>query len=638
MKEAELSDGTILEFPDNTPDSVIESKVKEMATQSQAQGPSASSPFSGLGEFFGGGGSAGDVAKSVGNELLAESPVIAGATGGAIAGGSIGGPAAPITATLGALAGGTVGALSKEAVEQGLIRLGIIEEGDTLVSDIPIKKKSLQEGAEDVQKTGLVMGAGEGVGQAAIQPLIKGKAAISQGLGKTVTPQGRETLELFKGTGIVPNPAKVGSQRVLDIFSNIGEAGVIGGNKFLQNEIKAVDFVDDLIKRSTSGANVSRESLGTLMAEAIEGPTGTLNAFKSASKVLFDRMDDIVGQRFVDTSKIRRASSELLDELSTANIEPTLVKQIEKAGRTSVGPVGLQQTGLRFSEAQDLRSALLSITRKGKGQVSDKAKGAAKHLTGIIDGEMRSVAEATGALKQFEKANKFWKDGMDTFNNTLIDNLVRKDPDAAVQALFTAGREKPVTIRRIKRALKSRDLIREFENSTLKTLIFKSTNEVGDVVPGKLLNQLKQFGGQDGKALQTMFPHGEDKALAKLARVKGVLLKGQPDSTGRLAVQIGQVRALQALAGGALIAGDFEKAGMFILIAPAVISRVFRSPSFLRFVTGEAKKTSKLTNPVTFATRLSALLTKENIEHELVDKRPESAASPFSGLAEQFTQ
>jgi hypothetical protein len=629
MREAELSDGTILEFPDNTPDEVIERTVKQMTAQPQQE--SSTSPFSGLANFISEGGSVGDVAKSVGNELLAESPVIAGATGGAIIGGGAGGPPGAIA---GALLGGTVGAVSKEAVEQGLLATGLLEPGDKLISEQPLEKKSFEPGALDAGMKGVSAGVGEGVGQAVVQPFVKAKSALSASLGKSVTPSGRETIELFKNTDIVPNPAKISDQRVLDILSNVGEAGIFGGDAFLKEEIKAVGLVDNFIDSVISSPNVSREALGALMAEGISGRKGSRVAFNRASELLFNRIRDKVGDAFIDTSQIRSKATSLLDDLRAKGVEPSAIKDIEVLGVTSVGPVGLQQTGLRFSEVQKARTALMEISRRNPEAIGDSTIGSAKFLVEKLTGKLRAASKAGGALDDFERANKFWVRGIDTFNDSVIRNIMRKDPDAAVISLFNAGKDKPVMIRRVRSALKNKELIREFENSTLKTIIFRSTNELGDVVPSKLLNELKRFGGKDGTALKAMFPRGEDKALAKYARIKGALLKGQPDATGRLAVQFGQVRAVQALAGGALLAGDFERAGMFILVAPAVVSRVFRSPSFLRFISGEAKKSASAINPVTFATRMSAILTQEGIEHELVDKRPESPQSPFGRFSE----
>ena len=546
-----------------------------------------------------------DTAKRLGTELLAESPALAGAGLSAMATA----PTGPLGMIPAAIAGGVVGKLTQEGVEQGLLATGILEEGERLISEQPLRKKGLQEVLEESQKTGLIMGAGEAGGQALIAPFTK----LGRGFSRNVTPEGKETLEFFRGTGITPNPAKVTDSRILDLASNAGEASIFGGEKFLQGQIKAVDYIDDTINRLVGLSSKSRESLGDLFSDAI---TESSIAFREAGKTLFKRLDEATGTNFVNTAKLRLQADKLIDELTGLNVEPSLIRRLQEAGETSLGPDALQRTGLRFSEAQRLRSDLLAITRKSENVISDKATGRIKLITKILEREMEATAKSAGGdvLKQWRRANSFWKEGRDTFDAKIIKDLIKKDPDAAVSALFTAAKDKPVMIRRIKRALKDKTLIRDLENSTLKTILFRSTNELGDIVPTKLLNQLKAFGGVDGQALKAMFPRGEDKVLAKLARIKGVVLKGQPDATGRFAVQIGQVTA-----GVALVSGQFKRAALAILIVPDMIARAFRNPRIVRFITEGAKARPGTKAAVTFTTRLSALLAKEGINHQIIE-------------------
>lgn len=549
-------------------------------------------------------------AKAFGNEIVSESPALAGATGGAAVGFSAGGP---IGGIVGAMGGGIIGKLSQEGVEQGMLRTGLAEEGDILTQTEPLRRKDFDEVLLESGMTGIQLGAGEALGQGLIAPFAK----AGRGFSKNVTPEGRETLEFFKGTGITPNPAKVTDSRLLDLASNAGEASIFGGEKFLQGQIKAVDFIDDTIERLVGKSSQSKQTLGELFEDAIQNPvTGSHKAFSGAAKTLFNRIDQAVGQRFVDTAGIRVQSSKLIDELSGLGVEPSLISKLQGAGETSIGGAGLQQTGLRFSEAQALRSDLLAVIRKSKDTISDKAVGRVKSIVGKLESEMESTARSAGGnvLDQWRKANRFWKEGIDTFNSKVIKDIVRKDPDAAVSSLFTAAKDKPVTVRRIKRALKDKQLIRDLEDSTLKEIMFRSRNELGDIVPSKLLNQLKAFGGRDGAALKAMFPRGQDKQLAKLARIKGVILKGQPDATGRFAVQIGQVTA-----GASLLSGKFKKTALTILMVPDMIARLFRSPGAVKFITEGAKARPGTKAAVTFTTRLSALLSKEGIEHEIIN-------------------
>ena len=541
------------------------------------------------------------LAKPIANELLAESPILAGAGGGAAIGGAAGGPPGAVA---GAIGGGTVGALSKEAVEQMFLKLGIIEEGDKLISDIPIQKRTLGESAQEAGISGITMAVGEGAGQALIAPFTK----LGRGFSRNVTAEGRETLKFFEGSGITPNPAKATDSRVLDLASNAGEASIFGGEKFLQGQIRAVDFIDDTINKLAGSPSVSKEGLGNLFADAV---TESSISFRGAASTLFNKLDQTVGTRFVNTAGIRKQADDVIEELTGLSVEPSLIKKLQSAGRTSVGALGLQQTGLRFAEAQKLRSDLLAVTRKSGNVISDKATGRINRIVKVLEKEMEATAKLAGpnVLRQWRRANKFWKEGINTFNAKIIKDIISKDPDAAVSALFTATKDRAVMIRRVKRALKDKKLIRSFESATLKEFLFRSKGD-----SAKLINQIKTFGGVDGQALKAMFPRGEDKVLAKLARVKGVILKGQPDATGRFAVQIGQVTAI-----GALAAGQFEKTALSILIVPDMIARAFRWPPFVRFITEGAKARPGTKAAITFITRMSALLAKGNINHQVIE-------------------
>jgi len=571
--------------------------------------------------------SLGQVLSGVGDATLNESPALTGAGIGAAAGSGVG----PLGAILGALGGGTAGKLIQLLVEQGLLSADVLKQGEN-VSGEPLTKMNPQDIALESGRSGIEMGVGEIAGQALIAPFTK----MSRGFSKDVTPAGRETLEFFKGTDITPNPAKVTNSRILDLMSNAGEASIFGGEKFLQGQIKATNYIDDTIENLVQLSSHSKEALGDLFADAIKENSV---AFKEAGKTLFKRLSLSVGDDFVNTAGIRQKSQGLINELSGLNVEPTLIQKLQAAGSTGVRGSGMLETGLRFSEAQALRSDLLAVLRKSSDVISDKAIGRIKSVTAILEKSMEKVARDAGpaVLHQWRRANNFWKDGINTFNSKIVKSIVDKDPDLAVNSLFTATKDRAVQIRRLKRALGNKEAIDEFQSNTLAAIIFRSKNAEGNIMANSLLNQLKNFGGTDGQALKVMFPHGEDKVLAKLARIKDVTLKAQPDSTGRFAVQIGQITAATALA-----TGNFPKTGLSILIAPDMIARAFRNPAIVRFLTEGAKARPGTKAATTFTTRLAALLTSKGIDFETreggVDLSPtlENAARLKEMTEQQF--
>lgn len=629
MKRIHTPDGKTVDFPDDTPDQEIERALSEFSSQ-KPQSPKIDSrptptipkrteiPDSGYTTWP----QLKDKAIAFGDELAAESPVLAGAGLAAYAA-SPGGPMAMIPA---AVVGGTTAALAKEGVEQGLLRSGVIDEGEKLISDYPVGKKDVGQMFLDAGMTGLEMGAGELTGQALIGPFSK----MARGSSRSVTPEGRETLEFFKShpeSGIVPNPAKVTDSRALDIASNAGEASIFGGEEFMRGQIDAVHFMDNAITKMVDKTLPDKQLLGDMFADAIGE---NLVAFKATAKNLFDGIDNLVGENFVNTKPLSVRANRLLDELSGLKVEPGLLKKLEDVGRESVGATGDIIKGMRFSEAQGLRSDLLSIIRSSSDTIPNKTIGRAKILAGLLEDQMSAVAEKAGATNQWRKANKFWKDGKKVYEDTVIKKILEKDPDYAVNALFNATKDRAVMVKRIKSALGNKERIHQFQDNAMGKIIFNATDPAtGEIKPKSILTALKQFGGADGKALKAMWPHGEDKMLSKLARIKNVIIKHQPDSTGRFAVQIGQITAL-----GALASGHFKGTAATILIAPYMIAKAFRNPHIVRLITEGAKSRPGLKQSVSFTTRLAAMLSNEGIPYEWQDPKqisevPSSGYGPF---------
>ena len=98
--------------------------------------------------------------------------------------------------------------------------------------------------------------------------------------------------------------------------------------------------------------------------------------------------------------------------------------------------------------------------------------------------------------------------------------------------------------------------------------------------------------------------------------MKGVVLKPQPDATGRLWVQLGQPAAIAGIA-----SGQFVSTSTIVLVAPAMLSRMLSNQTISKFLIEGAKISAKsgftARQATTFTTRLTALLNKENIDAEI---------------------
>ena len=341
---------------------------------------------------------------------------------------------------------------------------------------------------------------------------------------------------------------------------------------------------------------------------------------------------NIVTRGRVDLRGLKKEANRLLQEAEagagTAS-QKSLLKEVAR-----------KNDFVTFSDAHTLRSTLLTRGRVGSDPLANQTVGIAKKLSGDIDSLMSKSAEKIpGAKEAWRQANSFWKKGKEVFNDKLIKKMVEEDASQVSKKIFTSAKDNPAFIRRVRKAIgNDTETWRALQGEVMDKIVKDSldiagvgTTDVSNIVSSKLLKSIKAFGGQDEVALRAMFPARQDRVLAKLARIKGLILKGQPDSTGRFAVQIGQIAALASVA-----SGKFSRRAASILLGPEAISRAFQKPSIARFITEGLKINPKtaagLKQLTLFTTRLAVLLNKEGIAHEVIDPLQDSFGA---GIIEQ---
>lgn len=527
--------------------------------------------------------------KQFGESLKNESLPV----GGAIVGGILGGPG-----------GAALGAAGGEGFKQVLQNFGYFGGNAPKTSGEAIKEMGIE---------GAIGGTGEGIARA----LVGAGSKAGRGFSKAVSREGDEALRFFKGSGITLNPAKLTDSRILDVASNAGEASFISGNKFLNGQLQAAHFIDDSVDDLVRAMRASdRQLAGDLVQDAISKNT---LAFKERSVQLYKNLDDIVEGAVVDIRPLKAEAYRLLQESEAAvgaGTRKSLLREIIRKGDS-----------MTFSDAHTLRASLLTRGRMGTDPLADQTVGIAKKLSGEIDDLMtNAIGQRPGAKEAFRAASNFWKKGKELFNNTLIKKLVKEDASQVSKKIFEAASDNPDMIRRIRKAIGGdtatwRALQGEVMDKIIKSAsdpkMFESSGG-SDIISKTLLSRLRKFGGQDEAALRAMFPARQDRVLSKLARIKGLILKGQPDSTGRFAVQIGQIAALASVA-----SGKFGRRAGAILLGPEAIARAFQKPSIVRFITEGAninpKTASGLKQLTLFTTRLAVLLNKEEIKHEVIE-------------------
>ena len=146
---------------------------------------------------------------------------------------------------------------------------------------------------------------------------------------------------------------------------------------------------------------------------------------------------------------------------------------------------------ITFSQANDLRSELLGVTRASTELIKGKAKGNAvrlvKELTKDIDRTISNLPVAVPQLRAlYDSAQRFYRVGAKKFNNKVLKRLTEKAPEEVYKTLIKPRR--PSTIKALSDALKltkDKEIRTELFDSLKGTLIGDIAGE-SNRIKGKL--------------------------------------------------------------------------------------------------------------------------------------------------------
>ena len=557
--------------------------------------------------------------------------------GGAVAGGIAGGP-------LGAMLGGAAG----EAGAQ------ILEQTGRLDTPPPV---TTEEALGRIGLSGLLFGAG-GLGErAALGTAERLGARIPGPLAKKISPAEREALgtigevETATGLQIPVTPAPFTESRAVDVAQNFAQASFFGGQRFIEAAQKTKEvfgkFTDDLIERLQAG--IGDEQFGTLFRETVAGENGFEQLWRSVGRGQYQALDQLIQQKVRDSGNalispnivnldafavaIQRQIEQIGGKEELKGLLSTLNDIVKKFGTDPV----LGSTRASFMKAQEIRSDLIRTVRLAN-EDNARASAVKKQLVNVMDSAMENAAKRVGIEQEWRAANKFWKEGVDSFQNEFIRKVLDKQDMSIFRQIIPAGGElNPEKLTPLIKSITNpvtkkvdQTLLNKLQGDFLQEVIRKSTTD-DFTNPAKILTQLKRFGGPKGENIKILFPEGRHKILEKAAKAENIALSKQPDSTGRFAVQIGQIGAIRKVlgaaagvaAGGGFLAGA-PGAGLtgaaFILLAPEAVAKAFTSRRFVNFLLKGGVKPGPVTKgTILTAGKVAAELAKLKIEHELID-------------------
>lgn len=510
MPEAELFDGTVLEFPEGTSPDVINQTVKretllarskagEIDTRSGAPSymralvggaPTKEDRLKTLQKFFPDatpdpndpdnfiftnpetgtptlynpkGPDIGDIASMSREGVQAVGGAV-GATVGAGAGGAAGlagGPAAPVTSPVGAFAGGVAGA-----------GLGGAAGGEAF--DLVAKQAGMSDSrtaGEHVADTGasVLSNAAGQAGGMSLQALLSTALKIAiRGGGSAAAKNASEKIADFAKVGATPTAGQATENRALLNIEGVlskapGAAGFFG--KRAQATIDKIDeFVAKRSQALASGQKLEPEVAGR---SVVKGVDAFVQKFKDRSGALFNELDkhiaatDQIGASntvtFLQKASAPIAGAENVSK--TKLLDNPVIRDVAKALEADAAANG---GTIPYAALKEIRSRI-GQRLASPSLVDDIPRGELKQLYGAVSEDLKAAAKAAGpdAEKAFNRANDFYKAGIQRIDDVLQPLVDKGVPEKVFKSLETGGKEGATTLRATMRSLdqKERDIV-----------------------------------------------------------------------------------------------------------------------------------------------------------------------------------
>jgi hypothetical protein len=392
----------------------------------------------------------------------------------------------------------------------------------------------------------------------------------------------------------------------IDTLQNITEKSLFGAGEIraAKEGAKTVaesavkDFVDPFIKTQ------DKTSTGKLFQQAISNSQNLWKermtaGYKAIDKKLID--ENLAYKSIVDMTAYRNLLQQEIDKLplkgiNTPNVKRLLQSNLDKTPKA-----------LSFSEANNLRSDILSMGRDLTAKDSAKQIGAqkamAKGITEAMDNTMASKTFPEDIKKGYQTIQNEYKLGKQDFNEKVITRLLEKEDPAVIFETIVSRSDKPETVKRTLDIINRRfaaegntELASQLKDSLkgqfLNNIIGKAT--VGDAQYGTYINSTALKKSLDSYAGTTkeLFSTSEKAQLDKLVRTlqfsQGTLSKtGSGGLAGGVFIQLKQAGAAGSIVsfGGAGYAGGGISGGAAAILAgPYVVGKLLLSPSFNKFL------------------------------------------------------
>ena len=350
---------------------------------------------------------------------------------------------------------------AKDLLSQGqnwkganLYTSGLVDRGLAVVPMVGPWLNSVAQRYENGDASGAATDVASAVGLMHVAPLAQ--EAVGKVLGRAQAPLGSTTgtprgtipandyspadLKAYADANGIPLTAAQATENVgLRAVQSSGERALVGGTAVKQGiqatQAAIADHAEGLVDNFSPGT----PDLASQGA-AIQGNVqAALDREMETSRLNYADVDDMADGTKVDLRPVKKTAGQVLSDsnfVRQAGLDPKRATSILQ-GITDV------PNSATFSEAQQLRSALLDASRSPELAISNQAQGWLKQVIGGTDSVMMDAAETKPGLEDsFRTANDHWTQLQEDFNSprsVLNQILSEPDPNRVPQKLTQRG-------------------------------------------------------------------------------------------------------------------------------------------------------------------------------------------------------
>lgn len=404
------------------------------------------------------------------------------------------------------------------------------------------------------------------------------EGAIRRGLRGNTQAATQESIERAAQVGVRPtlgDVAQGGAAR--QIQSALTK--MPGGRRINRDIQRTADDVAESV-RAITGASQTQERAGRTILKGIEGFVGRFNA---RANTLFDDVA-IPGNRSIRVDKTRHMLKEIsspvegFEQTSSSLVSPK-IREVAASFAQDVGEAG----AVPYEAMKRLRSQI-GRQLSTPSLVDDIPRAELKKVYGAITDDLKAAAQEAGKLKEFNRANAFYRSGLKRVDDQLKNIAKHAEPEKVFKAAMAGASDGPTRLRTIKKSLTPEewDLVAKTQLSRMgKRLPSQSGVEEGFSINTFLTN----YNRMDPASRKVMFSGNLDRSVDDIAKVVDDLRVAR--SVG--ANPSGSAGGIADIATTALLAGGAFEPSLAVLASLGigssnVTARLFSSPDFIRWV------------------------------------------------------